>query len=106
MRLSDVLNGPEWVVWVVFAILLVISIVLLTGHGSGLIAGYNTATKEEQDRHDKKKMCRVMGMGMSVIVLLILIMGIFKNVLPAGFVIVLPITIALDIIAIIVLGNL
>ena len=51
MTLKDISNGPEWVMWVVLAIFVVISIVLLSGHGSSLIAGYNTATKEEKSKY-------------------------------------------------------
>ncbi len=40
---------------------LLISIPLLLGKGSWLIAGYNTATQEEKDKYDEKKLCRTMG---------------------------------------------
>lgn len=44
MKLSDISNGPDWVIWVAFAIFLVLSVILLSGHGSWLIAGYNMAS--------------------------------------------------------------
>ena len=44
MTLKDISNGPDWIMWVAFVILALMSIVLLTGRGAGLIAGYNTAT--------------------------------------------------------------
>ncbi|MCI5870243.1 MAG: DUF3784 domain-containing protein [Dorea sp.] len=38
----------------------VISIFLFNGKGKWLIAGYNTATKEEKEKYDEKKLCRAM----------------------------------------------
>lgn len=49
--------------WIVTAICAVLSIILLSGRGSFLIAGYNTADKEEKARYDEKKLCRVSGGG-------------------------------------------
>lgn len=42
-------------------LLIVIAIVLLTGRGSFLIAGYNTLSKEEKEKYDVKALCRFMG---------------------------------------------
>lgn len=38
MKLTDVSYGPDWIVLVVFFILTIMSITLLLGHGSWLIA--------------------------------------------------------------------
>lgn len=54
MKLSDVSHGPDWIFWVIFLILAAMSITLLSGHGSWLIAGYNTASKEEKQNTMKK----------------------------------------------------
>ena len=72
-----------------YSIFTVLSIILLSGHGSWFISGYNTASKEEKEKYDEKKLCRTMGIGMSVITILILIMGLFENFLPAFFVYIL-----------------
>lgn len=85
MKLSDISNGADWIVWAAFAVLAVLSIILISGHGSSLISGYNTASEEEKAKYDEKKLCRTMGMGMAVIAVLILIMGLFEDVLPADF---------------------
>ncbi|MBQ4425985.1 MAG: DUF3784 domain-containing protein [Firmicutes bacterium] len=85
MTVKDIVNGPEWAVWVVFVVLAVISIVLLSGHGENLIAGYNTATEEEKTRYDTKRLCRVVGGGFTVIAITALIIGIWGDVLPASF---------------------
>ena len=98
MKLADLSTGPDWVVYVGFIIFAVLSIVLISGHGSWLISGYNTASKEE-------KLCRTMGIGMSVIAILLLIMGVFENILPAFFVYIALGIILADVVIIIVLGN-
>lgn len=61
MKLADLSTGPDWVVYVGFIIFAVISIVLFSGHGSWLISGYNTASKEEKSKYNEKKLCRTNG---------------------------------------------
>jgi len=105
MNLSDVSSGPDWIVWIGFAILAVLSIVLISGHGSWFIAGYNTASKEEKAKYDEKKLCRTTGIGLAVISILILVSELFEDVLPASFAYVsLGITI-IDCLVIIIVGN-
>ena len=48
MTLKDISSGPDWIIWVVGIILAIFSIILLTGRGANLIAGYNTASKEKR----------------------------------------------------------
>ena len=105
MKLADLASGPDWVVWIVFVIFAVLSIVLLSGHGSWVISGYNTASKEEKEKYDEKKLCRTMGIGMSIISILILIMGLFESVLSAFFVYIALGIILVDVVVIIILGN-
>ena len=105
MKLADLASGPDWVVWIVFVIFAVLSIVLLSGHGSWVISGYNTASKEEKEKYDEKKLCRTTGIGMSVIAILTLIMGLFENFLPAFFVYIAVGIIVVDVVVIIILGN-
>ncbi len=68
MLLYDV---SSYGLWVVFGLLAIISIIFLTGHGVSLIAGYNTASKEEKEKYNAKKLCHCMGIGMSVITILV-----------------------------------
>lgn len=105
MTLKDISNGPDWVSWVVFAIISIISLVLLSGHGENLIAGYNTASKEEKSKYNTKKLCHVVGGGMSIIAILILIMTIGEMILPAYFAYIFLIITVVDCILIIVLAN-
>lgn len=48
-------------------IFLLISLLLFTGKGSWLIAGYNTASKKEKEKYDQEKLCRVMGIMCAII---------------------------------------
>ena len=80
MKLADLSTGPDWVVYVGFIIFAVLSIALISGHGT-------------------------MGIGMSVIAILLLIMGVFENILPAFFVYIALGIILADVVIIIVLGN-
>ena len=95
MKLADLSTGPDWVVYVGFIIFAVLSIVLISGHGSWLISGYNTASKEEKAKYNEKKLCRTMGIGMSVIAIL----------LPAFLVYIALGIILADVVITIVLGN-
>ena len=105
MKLADLATGPDWIVWIIFGIFTMLSIVLLSGHGSWFISGYNTASKKEKEKYDEKKLCRTIGIGMSVIAILILIMGLFENFLPAFFVYIALGIIVADVVVIIILEN-
>ena len=105
MKLADVSRGPDWVVWVVFFLFIILSAVLISGHGSGLIAGYNTASKEEKAKYHEKRLCRILGIGMAFVCVLILVMELFDEVLPASFAYVAAGIIFLDCIVMIILGN-
>lgn len=105
MKLADISSGADWIIWVLFLIFLAISIILLSGHGSWFISGYNTASKEEKAKYDEKKLCRTTGFGMVVITVLILVMGLFENVLPAGFAYISLGIIVVDCLAIIIVNH-
>ncbi len=85
MTLADVSNGPDWVIWPVFILVGILAAILISGHGSWLIAGYNTASEKEKEKYDRKKLCRMMGIGLAVIDVIILVMELLENVLPASF---------------------
>lgn len=54
MKLADLATGSDVTVWIVFVIFAVLSIILLSGHGSWFISGYNTASKEEKENTMKR----------------------------------------------------
>ena len=105
MTLKDISNGPNWIIWVVFVILALMSIVLLTGRGAGLIAGYNTANKAEKSKYNEKKLCRVTGAGLSVITVLVLGMAIWGEILPSIFAYIFHVITLIDCVVMIVLIN-
>ena len=46
---------------IIVVVFVILGTVFLTGKGSFLIAGYNTASKAEKEKIDEKKLCRYMG---------------------------------------------
>ncbi|MDD7078185.1 MAG: DUF3784 domain-containing protein [Lachnospiraceae bacterium] len=105
MTLKDISSGPNWIIWVVGIILAIFSIILLTGRGANLIAGYNTASKEKKDKYNAKRLSRVFGSGIAVITGLVFAMGIFENVLPASFATISLIIVIIDIVIMLVIAN-
>ena len=105
MKLADLSTGPDWIVWIGFIILAVLSIVLISGHGSCLISGFNMASKEEKAKYNEKKLCRTVGIGMSVLAILLLIMGLLESVLPAFFIYISLGIILVDVVVMTILGN-
>ena len=105
MTLKEISSGPDWIVWIIGILFLIISLILIAGHGANLIAGYNTAGRDEKNRYDTKKLCRVVGIGMALITLMIFILAIWETVLPAFFSTVFFVITVIDCIAIIILSN-
>lgn len=105
MSLADVSHGPDWVIWIVFAIFVALAVTFFTGHGSSLIAGYNTASKEEKAKYDEKKLCRTFGAGMAVIAVTILVTALLEDQLPMEAAYVIAGIIFVDAIVMIILGN-
>lgn len=105
MRLSDLSNGPDWIVWVIFVVFVILSVLLLSGRGSFLIAGYNTASKEEKEQYNKKKLCRITGGGLAVVALVLLAAELFEHVLPGWFVYVVGGVVVLDCVVMILAAN-
>lgn len=105
MTLKDLSTGPDWIQWVILIIFALLSILFLTGHGSGLIAGYNTSSKEEQSKYDAKKLCRVAGGGMAVITVFLFVMSVWEKVLPAAAAYIFLALVVADCVVMIVLMN-
>jgi hypothetical protein len=53
--------------WIVIGVLFVSAVILLSGRGGFMIAGYNTASPEEKRRYDQKKLTRSVGIALLVI---------------------------------------
>ena len=74
------MNGTVIGIFCVTAFLLIIGIILCTGHGSWFIAGYNTMKKEVQEKYDKKKLCRGTGILVLIVAAICAVMGIAEAV--------------------------
>lgn len=105
MTLRDVSTGPDWILWVVLIIFLLMTIALLTGHGAFLIAGYNTAGKQEKSKYNEKKLCRVTGAGLAVITVFIFVMAVWQDTLPASTAHIFAGVTFADCVIMIILGN-
>lgn len=46
---------------IIVAVFVILGIVFLKGKGAFLVAGYNTASREERAKYDEKALCRFMG---------------------------------------------
>lgn len=101
--LKDNINGPDWLLRAGVILFTILAIILITGHGSGFIAGYNDATKEEKAKYDENKLCRIVGVGMAVIALVLAIMAIGENVLPESVVYAALVIVMIDCITVIIL---
>ena len=69
--------------WYIVALFAVLTVILLSGKGAFLVAGYNTASKKEKAKYDEKKMSRVTGAGTGVITILLAVFAAFEGNPPA-----------------------
>ena len=99
------MNGPIWLAWVIVIIMLVFSVILLTGKGCFLLAGYNTMSKEKKQKYDEKKLCRISGCGLAIISIILAISAYYEFELPAAISWLYPWGIIVIAVIIIVLGN-
>lgn len=60
------------------AILGIYSLILLSGHGAALLAGFNTATEDEKKTIDEKKLCFVCGISGLINTLVLFFMAILS----------------------------
>jgi len=70
------------VAWAVNILMAIISIILISGRGAFLIAGYNTMSKDKKAKYDEKKLCRIMGCGLSIITLIMIIAALYNFEIP------------------------
>lgn len=91
-----------WGLTIIFGIL---SVLLMSGRGSSLIAGYNTASAKERARYRGKRLCRVIGGGMAVITLLLAFTAFFRGNIPQLFYQLIPVVLLLAIAVMFILVN-
>jgi len=93
------------ILWSLTAFLGIWSLVLLSGHGAILIAGYNTMTEDEKKTIDEKKLCFVMGISMSVCALTMLYMAVLNPNITITTTIIASSIITIDLIVSIYIAN-
>lgn len=82
--------GAFVILGLVSLVLLIMAIIILSGKGDSLIAGYNTASREAQDVYDKRRVRILVGVLLIVIGLvlpafgLLLILG-YKDLVLVAF---------------------
>jgi glucan phosphoethanolaminetransferase (alkaline phosphatase superfamily) len=91
--------------WIVVIICMILSIVLLAGKGSFLIAGYNTAKREEKEKYNEKKIWYIAGTGFSIITLVVAINVYFGEAIPSFLKWTVPWGILIPIAFMIILAN-
>ncbi len=91
--------------WTMAALFAVFAIILFSGKGAFLIAGYNTASRAEKAMYDEKKLCRVMGSGMGAIAILIVIIASFGYDRPTWTIWLLPVGIIVIVVVMLILCN-
>lgn len=99
------MDGKMWFVLIILSVMFLMSIILMLGKGSFLIAGYNTSSKEEKEKYDEKKLCRVVGAGLFFITAITGIGVIFEDVLPQWYHNILLIGILASVAVLMILSN-
>ncbi len=92
-------------VWFLAGVFLLITILLLSGRGAFLIAGYNTASKKEKMQYDEKKLCRVMGGGMGIITIFMVVLASFGENPPGWLLAIFPVLIIVVVVVMLILCN-
>lgn len=85
------------ITYIVAGLMFVLSIILLSGRGSWLIAGYNTMSKEKQNKYDSKKLTRATGI-MTIIISLALLALAFSLLNAIVFLIIVFVSVIIIII--------
>lgn len=83
----------------------VMSIVLISGHGSWFVAGYNTLPEKDQAGYNKKRLCKTAGWGLLVIDIVVIILLTFEETLPDYFDIIAGVIIFIDIVVMTILSE-
>ncbi len=99
------MNTPIWVPLIVVAILVIISIILLMGKGSLMIAGYNLLPKEIKLKYNTKRLCRVVGCGTSIISVILVVATFYRFEMPVAISWIIPWGLFGTIVVVAVLAN-
>ena len=93
------------ITWSLTAILGICSLILLSGHGAALIAGYNTMTEDEKKAIDEKKLCFVAGICLLIGALVLFFMALLGPNIPNTTAIIAGSIIAIDAVVSVYIAN-
>ena len=93
------------ILWSLTAFLGIYSLILLSGHGSVLIAGFNTMTEDEKKAIDEKKLCFVAGIGTLISALVLFFMALLGPNIPNTTAIIAGSIIAIDAVVMVYIAN-
>jgi len=65
-----------WIHAATGGLLIVVSLILLTGRGSFLLAGYNTMPKSKKEQYDTSALCKFAGKIFMLIAILVILSGV------------------------------
>ena len=74
--------GNIIVAWVVNILMVIASLILISGRGAFLIAGYNTMSKDKKAQYDERKLCRMVGCSLSIIALIMIVATLYSFEMP------------------------
>lgn len=97
--------GHSIVLWSLTAFLGIYSLILLSGHGSVLIAGFNTMTEDEKKTIDEKKLCFVTGIGTLISALALFFMALHGPNIPNTTAIIAGSIITIDLAVMVYIAN-
>ncbi len=105
MTLAEASHGPSWALYLMTVLFIAADVLLISGHGAWLIAGYNTASESEKAKYDEKKLCRSFGISFLPIPIVLVAACLFEQVLPAFFAYIMCAVIVIDVIVILIVGT-
>ena len=76
------MNISAFICGILIVLMAALSIILLIGKGSFLIAGYNISSPEVKARYHEKRLCRVVGGGLLVITVFFAVSEWYRFELP------------------------
>jgi len=91
--------------WMISISLVVIGVLMFFGKGIFLLAGYNTASREEKARYDEKLLGRICGSGIGLFGLGMCVYNYFEFQLPGALGWIVPLVMTAAIVGMVVLAN-
>ena len=105
MTLEETMSGSPIILYIIAAVFAVMGTILILGRGKNLIAGYNTASAEEKQKYNAKRLCTVIGSGLLAIAVMTATLALFRSILPSWISYVFGAAVVADCALLIILSN-